>query len=475
MQSVQKTNNTTAFAFVVSVFFFWGFVSASNDILIPVFKKSLGLQNWQSQLINFGFYMAYTIGAIIYQAHAYWSKKDIIGRIGYEKSISLGLLISALGTLLFIPAAEYNSFGLMIFGLFVVGLGFSLQQTAANPFAIALGDPSKGSQRLSLAGGINNIGGIIGPLLITFAFVGVLATDQEKVSSIDDVKVPYLILGVAFFVAALIFFFLGKKNKTIPGLKQEINKEETTKEDNPLFSYPQLFFGMFAIFFYVGVEVATAGHIGSYMEEEVKGFENIEIAPYISLYWASIMIGRWVSAAAVIAKTEQMRLLFKVILPYGAFGLFLGVTFIAGYDVKPFLGYVFVIPLVIIADILSKEDPAKQLLLFSILGALALIIGMSTNGNISLFAFLSVGLFCSTLWPCIYTLATKNLGDQTAKGSSWLIMMIMGGAILSLLQGFLADLPSVGLRWSFIVGVACFAYLIFYALKMKSYFKFLVK
>ncbi|MDB2697631.1 MFS transporter, partial [Crocinitomicaceae bacterium] len=146
------------FGLLVSVFFFWGFVAASNDILIPVLKEALHLNNWQSQLINFAFYMAYTIGSLAYVSHAIITKRDIISRIGYQKGIALGLTISAVGTLLFLPAAAYNSYGFLISGLFIVGLGFSLQQTAANPFAISLGTPEKGSQRLSLAGGINNVG-----------------------------------------------------------------------------------------------------------------------------------------------------------------------------------------------------------------------------------------------------------------------------------------------------------------------------
>src|SRR3954471_12468693 len=194
------------FGVLVSVFFFWGFVAASNDILIPVFKEKLHLEQWQSQMISFAFYVAYTVGSLIYYFISKATKGgDILNRIGYKNGIALGLCISALGTLLFYPAANSASFPLMISGLFVVGLGFSLQQTAANPLTIVLGDPKKGSQRLSLAGGINNIGTTIGPLVVSLAIFGTIDSSKVSISSIEGVKIPYLFLGAAFLIVALIF------------------------------------------------------------------------------------------------------------------------------------------------------------------------------------------------------------------------------------------------------------------------------
>lgn len=168
---MNQHNHTRAFATLVSVFFFWGFVAASNDILIPVFKDKLHLEQWQSQMISFVFYVAYTLGSLGYMLISYLMKKDLLGSIGYGKGIALGLVISAIGSLMFIPAADTASFPMLLSGLIVVGLGFSLQQTAANPLAIALGSRDTGSQRLSMAGGVNNFGTTIGPLLVTFKFL----------------------------------------------------------------------------------------------------------------------------------------------------------------------------------------------------------------------------------------------------------------------------------------------------------------
>ena len=203
---VNHSNSRASLPILISVFFFWGFVAASNDILIPVFKEKLNLEQWQSQMISFAFYVAYTIGSLIYYFASKASGGDILNRIGYKNGIALGLVISALGTLLFFPAADSASFGLMISGLFIVGLGFSLQQTAANPLAITMGNPKKGAQRLSLAGGINNIGTTIGPLIVSFAIFGSLKAG-EHLDSLSAVKTPYLILGVAFVVVAIIFKF----------------------------------------------------------------------------------------------------------------------------------------------------------------------------------------------------------------------------------------------------------------------------
>ncbi|MEO6931755.1 MAG: MFS transporter, partial [Chitinophagaceae bacterium] len=196
----QKTN-WSQFGVLISVFFFWGFVAASNDILIPVFQERLHLTSTESQLISFAFYIAYTVGSIIYYLLSRAFGEDILNKIGYKNGIALGLVISACGTLLFYPAAELASYSLLLAGLFTVGLGFSLQQTAANPLAIVMGDPKKGSQRLSLAGGVNNFGTTIGPGIVSYAIFGSITIGAAaKVASIESVKFPYLILGALFLV-----------------------------------------------------------------------------------------------------------------------------------------------------------------------------------------------------------------------------------------------------------------------------------
>lgn len=463
--TTQKTN-WGQFVPLATVFFFWGFVAASNDILIPVFKEAFHLTQSQSQLVSVAFYVAYTVGSLIYMFISKSMKRDLINKIGYKNGLIVGLLISAFGTLLFYPAANTGSFILMISGLFIVGLGFSLQQIVANPLAIEVGPSETGAQRLTMAGGINNFGTTIGPLIVSFAIFGSAST-ANTTASIESVKIPYLILGGAFALVALLLKFSSLPQRTEVSTE---NTEDATPGEHrtSALKYPQLVLGMLAIFVYVGVEVSTASNLPAYMEKSL-GFSTKDVAPYVSLYWASLMIGRWTGAVEAFDISGGFKKVLRFLAPYLAFGVFLLVNAIAQHDLKPFYIYPFVILVMIIADVLSKGNPARMLLIFSLAGILALVLGMTTDGMLSVYAFTSVGLFCSTLWPCIFALAVNGLGKHTNEGSSMLIMMIMGGGIISWLQGYIADLTSI--HSSYIVGVVCFAYLAFYAVRVTQILK----
>ncbi|NCI50135.1 sugar MFS transporter [Sediminibacterium roseum] len=463
----QKTN-WSQFGTLISVFFFWGFVAASNDILIPVFKKAFNLTQAQSQYVSFAFYVAYTVGSIIYFVVSKLMGGDLLNRIGYKNGIAIGLIISAIGTLLFYPAANDGSFTLMITGLFIVGLGFSLQQIAANPLAIVIGDPKTGSQRLNMAGGVNNFGTTIGPLLVSLAIFGSVSAGSTE-ASIENVKTPYLVLGAAFLLVAAFFKFSSIPNKIdLEGVAaSEASSESKVLHRKSVLSYPQLVMGMIGIFVYVGVEVATASNLPEYMSQHLNMPTN-QVAPYISLYWASLMMGRWTGAVGAFDVSAGAKKILNFLMPYLAFATFLAVNAIAQHDISSFYIYGLVIVVMIIGDILSKGNPARMLLIFSAMGIAALLIGMFTSGMTSVFAFTSVGLFCSTLWPCIFTLAIAGLGKYTNQGSSLLIMMIMGGGFISVAQGLLASNDLLGIQYSYVVGVLCFAYLAFYAIKAKS-------
>lgn len=466
MSNYSKQTNWGQFIPLVTVFFFWGFVAASNDILIPVFKKTFNLTQGESQLVSVAFYVAYTVGSLIYMFISKAIKQDLINKIGYKNGLIWGLLISAAGTLLFYPAANAGSFALMISGLFIVGLGFSLQQIVANPLAIEVGPKETGSQRLTMAGGINNLGTTIGPLIVAFAIFG-SATANNTEASIDSVKIPYLVLGAAFILVAIMLKFSSLPSTT-PTNTENTDDVVSGQHKNSAFQYPQLLLGMIAIFVYVGVEVSTASNLPAYMENSL-GFETKEVAPYISLYWASLMIGRWTGAVEAFDVNSGMKKILRFLAPYLAFGVFLLVNAIAKHDLSHFYIYGLIILLMIACDIMSKGNPARMLLIFSLAGILALLIGMFTTGMTSVYAFTSVGLFCSTLWPCIFALAINGLGKHTNQGSGFLIMMIMGGGIVSWLQGVLADLTNI--HFSYIVGVLCFSYLAFYAIKVTGILK----
>jgi FHS family L-fucose permease-like MFS transporter len=466
MSNYSKQTNWGQFVPLVTVFFFWGFIAASNDILIPVFQKAFNLTQTESMLVQICFYVAYTVGSLIYMLISAGLKQDLVNKIGYKNGLIAGLLISAAGTLLFYPAANLHSFLLMISGLFIVGLGFSLQQIVANPLAIEVGPSETGSQRLTMAGGINNLGTTIGPLIVSFAIFGSTAAATDDVS-IESVKVPYLILGVAFVLVAIMLKFssLPAVTPTITENTDDVVKGEHRKS---ALAYPQLVMGMIAIFVYVGVEVSTASNLPAYMEKNL-GFATKDVAPYISLYWASLMIGRWTGAVEAFDISAGSKKILRFLAPYLAFGVFLLVNAIAKHDLSHFYVYGLIIIAMIICDILSKGNPARMLLIFSAAGIASLLTGMFTDGMVSVYAFTSVGLFCSTLWPCIFALAINGLGRHTNQGSGLLIMMIMGGGIVSLLQGYIADLTNI--HFSYIVGVVCFAYLAFYAIRVSGILK----
>ncbi len=454
------------FGTLISVFFFWGFVAASNDILIPVFKEKLHLTQVQAQMVSFAFYVAYSVGSLLYFLISKIIKQDLLNKIGYKNGISVGLIVSACGTLLFIPAASAESFPLFISGLFTIGLGFSLQQTAANPLAINMGSASTGSQRLSMAGGVNNFGTTIGPLIVKLAIFGSVST--VMVSSLSDVKIPYLVLGAAFLVVAAIFYFSSVPNQLVSNTEELVEAKSSWVDRGSPFKYPQLLLGMIAIFIYVGVEVSTAANLPEFMKQKL-GTPASGTAPYISLFWASLMIGRWTASAGALGFSDGTKKILQFLMPYLAFGVYILVNSIAKTDMQPFYVYALVIIALIIANFLSLGNPARQLLVFSMCGIIALLVAIfSPDYHVSVFAICSVGLFCSTLWPCIFTLAISGLGKHTSEGSNFLIFMIMGGGFISVLQGYLSADHLLGISFSYFVGIACFIYLAYYAMRSKK-------
>jgi len=460
MAEQTKRGTNPQFFVLITVFFFWGFVAASNDILIPLFKEKFHLEQWQSQLVGFAFYVAYFVGSIIYFIVGKALKTDPLNKIGYKNGIIYGLIFSGIGTLIFYPAAELHSYFLLLSGLFVVGLGFSLQQIAANPFAIALGDPADGAKRLNLAGGINNFGTTLGPVLVSFAIFGAISPNAAANATINSVKLPYLVVGVLFILVAIFFKF-----SKLPA----ITNDEKVEGGLGALKYPQVQLGMLAIFVYVGVEVTIASNIGEYLKR-TENLDSSHISHYVSLFWASMMMGRWTAGTAALNPTKQLKRILTVIVPYLAFGVYLLINYLRGSDVTDLYIYGVCIIALIIAFFLSKDQPARQLGIFAICGMLAMLIGLFTTGKVALFSFISGGLFCSVMWPCIFTLATAGLGKYTSQASAFLVMMILGGALLPLLQGVIAS-TSVGIHQSYWLPVFCFAYLAFFAFRVKNILK----
>jgi FHS family L-fucose permease-like MFS transporter len=238
--------------------------------------------------------------------------------------------------------------------------------------------------------------------------------------------------------------------------------------------YPQLIYGMLGIFVYVGVEVTIDNNFGALLKTpgyfNETGLDESEISQYISLYWGSLMIGRWTGAISVFNLSKSAKKIATVIVPFVAFGVILGVNVLYGNEVGNLLPYAVCIAIAVAAFFYGEEKPVKTLLTLSILATIAMLIGVFTTGLVSVFAFIAGGLCCSIMWPCIFSLGVGGLGKYTSEGSALLIMMILGGAIIPPLQGAVGD-GAVGLHNSYLVAAACFAFLAFLALKLKSVLK----
>ena len=453
----QKTPGS--FYVLISVFFFWGFVAASNTILIPLFKKHFDLSQSQSQLVDSAFYVAYGVGSFIYFL---WSvlAGDPLNKIGYKKGLIIGLLISAAGTLVFIPAAQNSSFPLMLAALFLVAFGFALQQIVANPYVIALGSPETGAHRNTLAGAINSFGTTIGPLLVGYAIFGNIGNTSET-TSLETVKTPYLILGIAFVLFATLLAF-----SKLPPIKNE----EKINFNLSVFKFPQLILGMIAIFIYVGVEVGVQSNLPELMKQpEYLGLEASKTVHFISLYWGCLMIGRWTGSINAFNLTKKTKNVLSILIPALAFIVIVLVNYIKGSPVMDLLCFSPFILILIGSSFIVKQKPALTMMLFGGLATLMMVIGLLTVGKISLYSFISAGLFCSVMWPCIFALSIAGLGKYTSQGSALLIMMIVGGACIPWMQGKLSE--SIGIHLSYIIPVLCFLYLTFFGWKVKHLLK----
>lgn len=577
MNNQIKTNYPALYT-LITVFFFWGFIAAGNSIFIPFCKSYFSLDQFQSQLVDFAFYTAYYVGALLLFALGDLSGKDIVGKWGYKKSIVYGLLFSALGAGAMIIAVEASVYAGMLVGLFIVALGFSLQQTAANPFAILLGDPKTGASRVNLGGGINSFGTTIGPIVVALALFGTaksISDDQIKALELSKVVLLYIGVGLLFVAAAALFYFskkvpsgianepmekankalrtlvimtvllgvmftpvfqsyksadakkietleydlnyakskkaiektkdftgdelavykenLNTKNTKLTVLKKAIERErmlwlsgallvvvgglmfsyasaKKKSEGWGAMQYPQLVLGMLAIFTYVGVEVAIGSNLGELLKlEEFGNLQSSDIAPYISMYWGSLMIGRWAGAISVFNLQGTKKTIALIVVPLIAFGIILGVNILSGKDMKPLYYYIFCVLIQIGAFFLSKDKPARTLTIFGTFGVAAMLIGLFSTGTVAIYAFLAGGLACSIMWPSIFSLSIIGLGKYTSQGSAFLVMMILGGGIIPPIQGKLSDI--IGIHQSYIIAVVCFAYLTLFAILVKGLLK----
>jgi len=386
---------------LTSLFFMWGFITCLNDILIPHLKGVFSLNYTQAMLIQFCFFGAYFVVSL--------PAGFLVKKLGYKKGIVTGLLIACVGCCLFYPAAALQQYSLFLGALFVLASGITLLQVAANPYVAALGSPRTAASRLTLTQGFNALGTTIAPyfggLLILAAVVsdGAAITAEQRLAQAQAVQMPYLSLALMLLVLAAIFSWL-----KLPEIEQAPTDDNV---EGSAWSQKHLVLGAVAIFVYVGAEVA----IGSFMinfigEDYIAGLAEHDAAKYISWYWGGAMVGRFIGSLAM-----------------------------------------------------QKFAAGKALAFNAVAAILLLAIVVLGHGMFAMYAILAIGLCNSIMFPTIFSLALNKLGSSTSQGSGILCLAIVGGALLPVLQGVLAD--SIGIQLAFILPIFCYVYIVYYGLK----------
>jgi len=447
------------FAIMTVLFFMWGFMTVFNDILIPRLKEAFTLSYFQAMLVQFAFFGAYFVGSIVYFIISATSG-DPIAKIGYKNGVVIGLLISALGSALFWPAATVPSYPLFLIALFIVGLGFAMLQIAANPYVTILGPERTASSRLNLAQAFNSLGTTTGPLIGGYLIFQYFA--HTGVQGADSVKMPYLMFCIVFLVLAGIFFMIhlphvgeGKVEPGIGALK-----------------YPHVVLGVLAIFMYVGGEVSIGSSIINFLgQKNVASMDPIEAKNYVALFWGGMLIGRFMASVELSEMKAANKQIFLIVIPLLCFLLFWALRswnstpgafdFVAGWAiVKNYL------PLLALCWLLFQFGRAlagRTLVIFcaTIVGLLA--VAMLVGGKTAMWCVIGVGLFTSIGWPNIFSLALDGMGVLKSQVSSLLVMAVLGGALLPPLMGRIADVTH-DLRPAFIIPLIAYAYVGFYGL-----------
>ncbi|MBQ4859285.1 L-fucose:H+ symporter permease [Pseudoalteromonas sp. MMG007] len=331
----------------------------------------------------------------------------LVKQLGYKKGILTGLIVASVGCMLFYPAVVVHEYWLFLGALFVLAAGVTVLQVSANPYVAALGPEKTASSRLNLAQALNALGTTVGPYVGGILFFGTAGTLAASAASAESVKVPYLMLAAALLLIAIIFAFI-----KLPEIDAHKEKNNAAIESRSLTQAPHLTMGVLAIFCYVGGEVAIGSFLVNYFgEAHIAGLEEHAAAALISYYWGGAMVGRFIGSA-----------------------------------------------------LLQKIAPSKAIAFNAFSVIALLLITIFTQGDIALYSVLAIGLFNSIMFPTIFSVAIEKLGSLTSKGSGWLCLAIVGGALVPLLQGFIAD--TVNIQQSFFVPMICYVFIAWYGLNV---------
>lgn len=425
--SNNKTKNA-ALALLVVVYFIIGFITVLNDILIPSMKELFNLKASEAMLIQFAFFIGYGIWSI--------PAGILIQKIGYKKGLIFALLLTCMGLFLFVPAASIIKYGFFLFVLFIVASGLTFVQVALNPLIVAIGPERTGSSRMNLGGAFNSFATAIGPIVGGAFILGslninpadfadeVALNEATSAARAEAVQGPYILLALIIAGIAAALYYID-----LPEIHSDANQTSDTSKQESIFDYKHLLFGAGGIFCYVGVEVAIGSILMLYLATpEMGSLGHDKAVPLLAYYWGSAMIGR-IIGFIVCQKIPPQYLLLTVTIAALGFVLFSFTPFALNNMVE--------IPLIV-----GSESSATVPI-----AALCLIL---------------CGLCHSVMWPSIFPLSISGLEGLTAKASGLLCTMIIGGAFIPLGQGLLADI--IGYKLSFIICVACYAYILFFAI-----------
>jgi FHS family L-fucose permease-like MFS transporter len=440
---------------LTTLFFMWGFMTVMNDVLIPHLRSVFPhMPWWQTLMVNLCFFGAYFIGSLVYYLR---SKRGIdpIAQAGYKRALIGGLLLSALGTALFVPATYVHVFGVYLFALFVLGLGFTLLQIAANPLVAIIGDPEGASSRLNLAQAFNSLGTTLAPVLGGALIFTIFQGDAA-------VRWPYAAFTVLLLLQAL-WVQLTVLPEPLP----------MVQESGHALRHPQLRWGMVAIFCYVGAEVAIGSLVISYLGlDTVLGMPEESAKHYLSLYWGGAMTGRFLGALALTKEIKPARrILTMILITLAMLALLFALNASDRFTWRNMWPMTALIAGNMAAFVLAGPAPRRALGLFALAAIALLAIVVAAQGAWAMWAIVAIGLFNSIMWSNIFTLAIDGLGEDTAQGSSLLVMMIVGGAIIPPVQGAIIDLfgtgadASKGFHLSFLLPLCCYAFLAWYGFR----------
>ena len=437
----QGVNYKPALALLTTLFFMWGFITCLNDILIPHLKALFELNYTQIMLIQFTFFGAYAIMSI----PAGW----VVGKIGYRRGIVLGLIITGLGALMFYPASILISYGVFLTGFFILASGITVLQVAANPYVAILGSPETASSRLNMTQALNSLGTTIAPV---FGGLLILSDNTNAAENASTVQGPYIGIAITLFVIAVIFMFA-----KLPFIQTNTFK----KGAGSAWGYRHLVLGALAIFLYVGGEVSIGSFlINFFAQADIAGLAHSEGAKYVALYWGGAMIGRFFGAVALSDIKKQASRIYIYI------GIYIFAFFFSWYltkDMKLAALFLVFVALNFVAFLFGKNKPNRTLTIMAGVVVALVLITVLSSGKFAMWPIIAVGLFNSIMFPTIFTLAIDGLGKHTSQGSGILCFAIVGGAIVPLAMGALAD--AFGIHHAFLLVLVSYLYIMYYGIK----------